>query len=118
MTKPRIELGLAGAACVVVLMLAGGAAAAPDASKGKQAYARVGCYECHGHQGQGGVAGLKLAPDPLPFETLVTFVRTSPGQMPPYSVKILSDDDLGDIYAYLQSIPKPPDPKSIPALNP
>jgi hypothetical protein len=38
--------------------------------------------------------------------------------MPPYSAKILSDDDLGDIYAYLASIPKPPDPKSIPALNP
>ena len=32
--------------------------------------------------------------------------------------KILSDDDLADIYAYLQSIPKPPDPKNIPALSP
>jgi hypothetical protein len=30
----------------------------------------------------------------------------------------LSDDELGDIYAYLESIPKPPDPKTIPALNP
>jgi mono/diheme cytochrome c family protein len=38
--------------------------------------------------------------------------------MPRYSTKILSDDDLADIYGYLQSIPKPPDPKNIPALSP
>jgi hypothetical protein len=30
---------------------------------------------------------------------------------------ILSNDDLADIYAYLQSIPKGPDAKSIPLLN-
>ena len=38
-------------------------------------------------------------------------------RMPPYSGKILSDGDLADIYAYLQSIPKPPDATSIPLLN-
>jgi mono/diheme cytochrome c family protein len=37
--------------------------------------------------------------------------------MPPFSDKILSDGDLADIYAYLQSIPKPPDVSSIPLLN-
>jgi ubiquinol-cytochrome c reductase cytochrome c subunit len=109
---------LASVAVVVALSVSGGVAVAGDAAKGKAAFVRVGCFECHGHQGQGGVAGLKLAPDPLPYETLVAFVRSSSGPMPPYSAKILSDDDLGDIYAYLQSIPKPPDPKSIPALNP
>ena len=36
--------------------------------------------------------------------------------MPPYAEKILSDSDLADIYAYLQTIPKP-DYKSIPLLN-
>ena len=30
----------------------------------------------------------------------------------------LSDGDLADIYAYLQSIPKPPAVNSIPLLNP
>jgi ubiquinol-cytochrome c reductase cytochrome c subunit len=114
----QIGLGFLSGTFLVALTLAGGAAAAPDAARGKQTFVRVGCFECHGHQGQGGAAGLKLAPDPLPYETLANFVRTSPGQMPPYSAKILSDDDLGDIYAYLQSIPKGPDPKTIPALNP
>jgi mono/diheme cytochrome c family protein len=114
----QIGFGLAAAGIAIALGLLGGAASAADAAKGKQTYVRVGCFECHGRQGQGGVAGLKLAPDPLPYDALVNFVRTSSGQMPPYSAKILSDDELGDIYAYLQSIPKPPDPKSIPALSP
>ena len=114
------QIGKYAATAVVAAALGvwGGAAFAGDATKGKATFVRVGCFECHGHQGQGGVAGLKLAPDPLPFETLVAFVRTSSGPMPSYSAKILSDDDLSDIYAYLESIPKPPDPKSIPALNP
>jgi ubiquinol-cytochrome c reductase cytochrome c subunit len=114
----QIGICVASVAVALAVGVPGGAAFAGDAAKGKATFVRVGCFECHGHQGQGGVAGLKLAPDPLPYETLVAFVRTSSGPMPPYSAKILADDDLGDIYAYLQSIPKPPDPKSIPALNP
>jgi mono/diheme cytochrome c family protein len=38
--------------------------------------------------------------------------------MPPFSKDILSDEDLADIYAYLQAIPKGLDPSSIPLLNP
>ena len=37
--------------------------------------------------------------------------------MPPYSEAVLSNEDLADIYAYLQSIPKSPDYKTIPLLN-
>ena len=114
----QIRNDAASVALAVALSVSSGAAVAGDAAKGKATFVRAGCCECHGHQGQGGVAGLKLAPDPLPYETLVAFVRSSSGPMPPYSTKILSDDDLSDIYAYLASIPKPPDPKSIPALNP
>src|ERR1700753_1391235 len=89
----------AGVALAVAVRVSGGAALAGDATKGKATFVRVGCYECHGHQGQGGVAGLKLAPDPLPYDTLAAFVRTSSGPMPPYSAKILSDDDCGQIDA-------------------
>ena len=45
------------------------------------------------------------------------FIRNSNGPMPPYSEKILSKQDLDDIYAYLQAIPKGPDYKSIPQLQ-
>jgi hypothetical protein len=30
---------------------------------------------------------------------------------------VLPDSDLGDIYAFLKTIPEPPDPKTIPLLN-
>jgi mono/diheme cytochrome c family protein len=91
---------------------------AASAENGKGLFLKVGCYECHGTQGQGGASGRRLAPDPLPFETFASFVRTSSRDMPSFRVKILSDADLADIYAYLQSIPPPPDVKSLPQLNP
>jgi mono/diheme cytochrome c family protein len=95
-----------------------GEAKAASAENGKRLFVKVGCYQCHGTQGQGGVAGPRIAPDPLPFETLSAFVRTTSRQMPPFRKAVLSDADLSDIYAYLQSIPKPPDVKSLPQLNP
>jgi mono/diheme cytochrome c family protein len=93
-------------------------AAAGDAAKGKIAFVKNGCYQCHGFVGQGGQAGAKLAPKPMPQEAFVNFVRTTNRAMPPYSEQILSNEDLADIYAYLETIPAGPDPKSIPLLNP
>ena len=90
-----------------------------DSENGKRLFMRNGCYQCHGTVGQGSpVTGPKLAPNPIPFDTLSNFVRTTNRAMPPFSKDILSDEDLGDIYAYLTSIPKGPDPKDIPLLNP
>jgi mono/diheme cytochrome c family protein len=94
------------------------AAAAGSAEKGKAAFVDHGCWQCHGFQGQGGVTGAKLAPNPIPPEAFSAFVRFTNTGMPPYQKAILSDGDLADIYAYLQSIPKAQDYKSIPLLNP
>lgn len=94
------------------------AVAAGSAEKGKAAFVKHGCWQCHGFMGQGGIAGKKLAPNPMPPEALTAFVRFTNGAMPPYSKAILQDADLADIHAYLQSIPKAPDHKSIPLLNP
>jgi mono/diheme cytochrome c family protein len=105
------------AALVAGLVLGCGGAFAASAEKGKTAFVQHGCWQCHGFRGQGGVAGLKLAPDPIAFETFSAFVRGTNRFMPPYQEAILSADDLADIYAYLQSIPKPADYKSIPLLN-
>ena len=113
--KSRIVIGLAAFAAGLVLGQTSALAASAD--KGKSAFLQHGCWQCHGYQGQGGV-GPKLAPNPIPFDTLSNFVRTTNRQMPPFSKDILSDEDLGDIYAYLASIPKGPDPKDIPLLNP
>ena len=114
----RVRLAAFVAGCLVGIVASFGEADAESAENGKVLFLKVGCYQCHGTVGQGGLAGPRLAPDPMPFETLAAFVRTTSGQMPPFREKVLSDADLADIYAYLQSIPKPPDPKSLPQLNP
>jgi ubiquinol-cytochrome c reductase cytochrome c subunit len=94
------------------------AVAAGSVEKGKVAYVKHGCWQCHGFVGQGGVTGPKLAPNPMAPEALSAFVRNTNGAMPPYQKTILPDADLADIHAYLQSLPKAPDYKSIPLLNP
>jgi ubiquinol-cytochrome c reductase cytochrome c subunit len=92
-------------------------ARAPSADQGKQAFVKNGCWGCHGFVGQGGIAGPKLAPEPKPIEYIQAFVRHTRGTMPPYSEKILSNQELVDIHAYLKSIPVGPDYKYIPLLN-
>ena len=98
-------------------LVTGGGALAASAEKGKTAYIQHGCWQCHGFEGQGASSGAKLAPNPIAIEAFTAFVRTTAGRMPPYSEAILSNEDLADIYAYLQSVPKPADAKSIPLLN-
>jgi ubiquinol-cytochrome c reductase cytochrome c subunit len=106
------------AAIVAGLAFASPAAVTGSAEKGKAAFVKNGCWQCHGFEGQGAVTGAKLAPNPLPLEALSAFVRNTNGNMPPYPKAMLPDADLADIHAYLQSIPKAPDAKSIPLLNP
>ena len=114
----RLRIGLA--ALAAGLLVGQGAALAASAEKGKIAFVKHGCWQCHGFEGQGSVAtsnGKVLAPDPLPFETFSSFVRTTNGQMPPFREAVLTNDELADIYAFLQTIPKPQDYKTIPLLN-
>ena len=95
----------------------GAAAPAGDPVKGKAHFDRVGCWQCHGREGQGGREGPRIAaPVPMAYAALSGFVRTTSGDMPPYTEKVLSNQELTDIYAYLQSIPVPPDHKTIPLL--
>ena len=104
-------------AAVAALHLGSGAAlAAGSAEKGRVSFEKKGCWHCHGYEGQGGQAGPRLANTQLPETGLIGFVRASNGPMPPYSAKLVSDEELSDIYAYLQSRPKPADPKTIPLL--
>jgi mono/diheme cytochrome c family protein len=113
----RVRLALAAVAASVVF--GHGAALAASAEKGKTLFVQHGCWQCHGFVGQGSVAssGKVLSHTEMPFETFSGFVRSTNRAMPPYSEKILSNEDLADIYAYLQSVPKTADYKSIPLLN-
>ena len=88
-----------------------------SAERGEQTYMRVGCYQCHGTDGKGSDAGTALTPDPLPPEALANFIRFSPGRMPVYPEEVLSDAEIEDIVAWLQTVPPPPEPDSIAILR-
>lgn len=94
------------------------AAAAPagNAQNGKKIFSSYGCYQCHGFEAQGG-PGVRLAPRPIAFGAFSKYIRQPTGEMPPYTTKVVSDKELADLYAFLQSIAAPPAVKSIPLLN-
>jgi len=91
-----------------------------DATKGidniKALFVKNGCYQCHNYEGHGGAAGARLAPNPLPFRAFVNYVRSPRGDMPPYTSKVMSEQDLADVHAYLRSRPRPAAVSSIPLL--
>jgi len=112
---------------VVCLVAMGVAAQTPPARSaavpagrpdvGRTLFMKNGCYECHGAEAQGGTAGPRLGPGAIPFARL-SYVRKTTGEMPPYTLKVLPDRDLADIYAFLESLPKPAPVSSIPLLAP
>lgn len=105
------------------------AQAAGDAERGQELFVRNGCFACHGYQGQGGsYTGVRLAPDPLPWQAIAAFIRNPRGLnppylswpfnvMPPFTSKMVPDRDVQDIYAYLKSIPGPTDLKNVPMFK-
>ena len=123
----RFQLG-ALAALAAATIVASAAAQTPaaqptpavpagNAETGKKLYVSYGCWQCHGYEGQGGAAGPRLAPRPLPLAGFSMYVRRPTNQMPPYTEKVVSDADLGHIHAFLQSRPAPPSVQSIPLLQ-
>lgn len=109
---PWVVIAFAGAAVV------GSAPPADDARPGRAEYIEMGCYQCHGYEGQGARStGPRIAPEPLPFEVFSTWVRHPPEVMPAYSPKVLSEDKLERIHEYLLSIPLPPDVSTLPAFS-
>ncbi len=92
---------------------------AGNAETGKKIFTKDGCYECHGREGQGAAqgAGPRIGPPQLSLEEFGKYVHQPTGQMPPYTSKVLPDQDIADIYAYLQSRPKAKPSKDIPLLN-
>ena len=89
-----------------------------NAQNGKKLFAADGCYQCHGYEAQGATpTGPRLGPKPIAFAQFSKYVRQPSAQMPPYTVKSVPDKDLADIYAFLQSLPAPPDAAAIPALR-
>ena len=117
-------------AILVIALFIAGAQARPQAKappaenvkgnveNGKRLFTNSGCYECHGREGQGSrYSGPRLSPDPIALPAFRVYVRAPKGQMPPYTGKVLTDAELADIHAFLESLPAPPAAKTIPLLN-
>ena len=92
---------------------------AGNAETGKKIFAKAGCYECHGREGQGAAqaSGPRIGPSQRFIRPFIKYVRQPTGQMPPYTSAVISDQELTDIYAYLQSRPRTTPSKDIPLLN-
>jgi mono/diheme cytochrome c family protein len=116
------------AAAFAVAVLGAGAvsiATAQDAPQGnvadgKRVYLADGCFTCHGRSGQGGAYNAPvpiLAHTALPLDGFKGQVRNPSDDMPAYSDAVLSDKDIADIYAFVQSLPGPSVAKDIAILN-
>ena len=92
--------------------------AAGNAENGKRLFQHNGCYQCHGTVGQGGSGGARLNQTKLTLPVFTAILRNPPpSNMPPYRAKIMSDQEVADVYAFVQTFPAPPPIANIPALK-
>lgn len=118
MKRLRLRWLLVGVAALVALLAVAVQAAEPppgDPVKGKQAYEK-GCALCHGVGGVG-VVGPPFAGMAGHFERLMQIPGFSmeegilkirmgiPNRMPAFPPELLSDEDLGNMLAYLMTLP-------------
>jgi mono/diheme cytochrome c family protein len=102
-----------------VLFASGLVAQTPSAQNGKRLFEVKACYQCHGWQGQGGLAGARLAQTKLNLQGFRNILRNPPpSQMPPFRAAVLTDAEVADLFAYIQSLPAPRATESIPLLQP
>jgi len=115
-TRALMVIALCAGMLALPLPAVAQSAPAGNAEAGRQLMVRKGCFQCHGREGQGApITGPRLGPSPLALAAFVRAVRNPRAQMPPYTEKIVSDAELADIRAFLDSRPRP---TSIDALVP
>jgi mono/diheme cytochrome c family protein len=114
----RKVMNLCAAALVAAGVCAGGTvglvraqdAPAGDAAEGKRLYLAVGCFTCHGRSGQGGAMNAPtpvLAQTAMPFDGFKGQLRQPINEMPAYAEIVMSDKQIADIYAFLQTLAGP-----------
>jgi len=90
-----------------------------DVAEGGRLYLADGCFLCHGRAGQGGALNGPapiLARTEMPFDGFKGQLRQPVNDMPAYSEKVMSDKEIADIYAFVQTLPGRPAPKDLPLL--
>ena len=117
MGETTLRVLMRTAALVVPAVLSAQPAPGGDATKGKDLFLKYSCYACHGFSGQNG-PGARLVPMKMTAAGFVAYVRSPrTRQMPSFSAKVVSDEQLTDIHAYIKALPESKPAKDIPALN-
>ena len=90
----------------------------PNTVNGKRLFEVKACYECHGWRGQGGLAGARLAQTKLNLQGFRSIIRNPPpSNMPPYRAAVLTDQEVADLFAYIQTFTPPEAVEKIPLLK-
>jgi mono/diheme cytochrome c family protein len=98
-----------------------GVADAPrgNADDGRRLYVDRACWQCHGLAAQGGgIAGPRLAGRVEVWAAFAAYVRRPTQEMIPYTVKVLPDQELADIFEWLRTLPPPPAVDDLRLLSP
>jgi mono/diheme cytochrome c family protein len=113
----KLVFGFLAPVAAMSLLVVSAFAQQGDAKRGEKMFKDYSCYACHGFSGQNG-PGKRLVPMKMATVSFTAYVR-SPGtnQMPSYSAKVLSDQQLADIWAYIKALPDSPDAKDIPLVQ-
>jgi mono/diheme cytochrome c family protein len=83
---------------------------AGDPQNGKKVFEKLGCFRCHGSAGEGMSQARnesgppKIASTHLSLQDFVQSIRAPKGQMPPFGAKQVTDAELANIYAFLQTV--------------
>jgi len=125
MRKSVAMIKAAVAAAVLMSLAVGQGARAEDAPpgdavEGKRLFLADGCFTCHGRSGQGGAMNSPtpvLAKTEMPFEGFRGQLRQPVNEMPAYSSAVMSDQQIADIYAFVQSLPVRRPARDFPLLN-
>jgi mono/diheme cytochrome c family protein len=89
-----------------------------NAENGKKLYSTYYCWACHGSLGRAGGAAPAITPSTRSDEDLIRYIRKPAGNMPPYTSKVITEQEIADIASYMRTIPPgTPDPKTIPLLQ-
>ena len=114
----RLLFGLlAPVAAMALLVTSAWGQGSGNAAKGKQLFIDYSCYACHGFSGQNG-SGARLVPMKMAQVAFTAYVRNPrTKQMPTFSAKELSDQQLSDIWAYVKTLPDSPSADSIKLLK-
>jgi ubiquinol-cytochrome c reductase cytochrome c subunit len=92
-----------------------------DPARGLELY-QLNCAACHGATGDGGVAGGRAWTPRIQHydaQVVADAVRVGPFEMPRFAPEALSDEDVGDIVAFLQEVEEEPGTLLFPGeLNP